>query len=230
MEKKNKTDARIDALLARLDELAPELRGEVEWLAGRYHRLDRNLVKISRMSDRMQAQILELNDKLRAASVTDPLTGLANRRGAHDALQAEARTYAVTDDPFCLILLDIDHFKAVNDTHGHDVGDEVLVDFAARLSGAVRETDLVARWGGEEFLVLLPETGVDNAAGLLEGFLETLRVRPMKTAAGPLRITASAGLCLHAEPDGTFANTVFRADQALYAAKDAGRDRWKLAE
>lgn len=230
LEKKNKTDARIDALLARLEDLSPDLREEVEWLAGRYHRLDRNLVKISRMSDRMQAQILELNDKLRAASVTDPLTGLANRRGAHDALQAETRAYLETGESFCLILLDIDHFKAVNDTHGHDVGDEVLVDFAARLSGAVRDTDLVARWGGEEFLVLLPQTEQEIASGLLEGFLELLRARPIKTAAGPLRITASGGLCVHGEDGESYDHTVFRADQALYAAKSAGRDRWMLAD
>lgn len=230
MADQNKTDARIDALLARLEELSPDMQAEIEWLVGRYRRLDRNLDKISRMSDRMQAQILELNDQLRAASITDPLTGMANRRGAHDALIAETKAYGQTGLPFCLALLDIDHFKAVNDTHGHDVGDEVLVDFAARLSGAMRDRDMIARWGGEEFLVLLPETDMDNASILLEGFLELLRARPIKTANGPLRITASAGLCRYIDSDESYDRTVYRADQALYAAKTAGRDRWVMAE
>ncbi|WP_421881801.1 diguanylate cyclase [Pacificispira sp.] len=230
MADQNKTDARIDALLERLDQVTPELQAEVEWLVGRYRRLDRNLDKISRMSDRMQAQILDLNDQLRAASITDPLTGMANRRGAHDALIAETRAYLEADLPFCVALFDIDHFKAVNDTHGHDVGDEVLVDFAARLSGAMRDRDMIARWGGEEFLVLMPETGMDDASILLEGFLEMLRARPIKTANGPLRITASAGLCRYIPSDEGYDRTVYRADQALYAAKTAGRDRWVMAE
>lgn len=230
MAEQNKTDTRIDALAGALDGLDPVLRGEVEWLIGRYRRLDRNVEKISRMSDRMQAQILELNDKLRSASITDPLTGLVNRRGAHDALIAESKAADETGEAFCVILFDIDHFKSVNDTHGHDVGDEVLVDFAARLEGAMREQDLIARWGGEEFLVLLPRTGIDDASLLLEGFLERLRDRPVKTAVGPLRITASAGLCAYTEAEDGYDRTIYRADQALYAAKEGGRDRWSLAE
>lgn len=230
MADQSKTDARIDALLERLGDLTPDMRAEVEWLVGRYRRLDRNLDKISRMSDRMQAQILELNDQLRAASITDPLTGMANRRGAHDALISETRAFHDAGLPFCLALFDIDHFKAVNDTHGHDVGDEVLVDFAARLAGSMRERDLIARWGGEEFLVLMPETGPDDASILLEGFLEKLRARPIKTANGPLRITASAGLCRYIDTDEGYDRTIYRADQALYAAKTSGRDRWLMAE
>ena len=95
MADQNRTDSRINALIARLDGLngadADDLRAEIDWLVGRYRRLDRNLNKISRMSDRLQAEIMQLNDKLRAASITDPLTGLMNRRGAHDALQVETK-------------------------------------------------------------------------------------------------------------------------------------------
>ncbi len=229
----NRTDIRIDALLARLDALEPdvssEIRSEVEWLVGRYRRLDRNLEKISRVSDRMQAQIMELNDRLRAASITDQLTGLMNRRGAHDALVLAVQGATAGSGGFCLILVDIDHFKIVNDTHGHDVGDEVLVDFAMRLQTAMRDTDLIARWGGEEFLVLLRDTGLTDAMALLESFHERLRSRPVKTSAGPLTITASSGLCVYRPDEGGYDRTVYRADQALYAAKDGGRDRWCLA-
>ena len=235
MADQNRTDSRINALIARLDGLdgadADDLRAEIDWLVGRYRRLDRNLNKISRMSDRLQAEIMQLNDKLRAASITDPLTGLMNRRGAHDALQVETKAaHAGHSQGFCLALIDIDFFKAVNDTHGHDVGDEVLVNFSARLLSTMRETDLIARWGGEEFLILMREASLADAMALLEGFHEALRSRPVKTAIGPLTVTASSGLCQYHSNDHGYDSTVYRADHALYAAKEAGRDQWLLAD
>jgi diguanylate cyclase (GGDEF)-like protein len=230
VSEETRTDKRIAALLERVQTEAPALLAEVDWLVQRYRRLDRNLEKISRMSDRMQAQILDLNDQLRQASLTDPLTGLANRRGAHEALEARRRS-AGAEGPAacCVVLFDIDHFKSVNDRFGHDVGDEVLVDFAARLNGALGPEDLSARWGGEEFLVVLNAPDAGPAAALLDKFLQQLRDRPVKTAIGPLPVTASAGLCLHPAGQDDFNLTVFRADQALYAAKGAGRDRWQEA-
>lgn len=230
MTEETRTDRRIAALLKRLETDAPELRAEVDWLVQRYRRLDRNLDKISRMSDRMQAQILDLNDQLRRASLTDPLTGLANRRGAHQALEARARVKeAQGPAACCVILFDIDHFKSVNDRYGHDVGDEVLVDFAARLNGVLDPADLAARWGGEEFLAVLDNPDPEAAATLLDRFHQGLRDRPVKTAIGSLPVTASAGLCPHDAGEADFNLTIFRADQALYAAKAAGRDRWHHA-
>ena len=92
------------------------------------------------------------------------------------------------------------------------------------------ETDLIARWGGEEFLILLRETNLADAMSLLEGFHESLRSRPVKTAIGPLTVTASSGLCQYHPKDDGYDSTVYRADQALYAAKESGRDQWLLAE
>ena len=239
MSTEDRTETRIDALLsafaAREEEGASDdslcaLRQEVEWLAGRYRRLDRNLHKLSRVSDRMQSQILELNDKLLKASITDPLTGLANRRGAADALSTQTRAALDHGTGFCIALLDIDHFKAVNDTHGHDVGDEVLVEVSARLTSSLRDNDMIARWGGEEFLVMLRDTSITDAALLIEGFLESLRERPVMTGAGPLKITVSGGLSPHDVSDDDFDHTILKADRALYAAKDGGRDQWCFAE
>jgi diguanylate cyclase (GGDEF)-like protein len=227
---KDRTETRIEALLARVGDADPELRAEIEWLVGRYRRGERNLEKISRMSDRMQAQILDLNDRLRVVSVTDALTGLTNRRGAQDALASETATANETGAEFSLILMDIDHFKKVNDTHGHDVGDEVLIDCARRLSGALRETDLATRWGGEEFLAILPETDLVSATKVLKGLHERLRGDPVDTAAGPLWITASSGLTRFIPGERGFEAALARADHALYAAKYAGRDRWVVAE
>lgn len=235
MSEETRTDRRIAALLERLETEAPGLLAEVDWLVQRYRRLDRNLDKLSRMSDRMQAQILDLNDQLRRASLTDPLTGLANRRGAHEALDARQRGKAGggTSDggpaACCIVLIDIDHFKSVNDRFGHDVGDEVLVDFTARLTRILDPEDMAARWGGEEFLVVLNDPTRTAAAATLDAFHQDLRDRPVKTAIGPLPVTASAGLCLHSEGARDFNLTIFRADQALYAAKGAGRDRWQEA-
>lgn len=230
MAEKDRTETRIEALLARVADADPDLRAEIEWLAGRYRRGERNLEKISRMSDRMQAQILDLNDRLRVVSVTDALTGLTNRRGAQEALTAEAATATETGVDFTMILLDIDHFKKVNDTHGHDVGDEVLIEFANRLSGSLRETDLAVRWGGEEFLAILPETNMTAAERVLKGLHERLRGTPVETSVGPLRVTASSGLTRFVPGEPGFEAALARADHALYAAKYDGRDRWVVAE
>jgi diguanylate cyclase (GGDEF)-like protein len=222
----HRTSDRIDRLLLRLRG-QDELRAETEWLATRYRRLERNLEKISRISDGMQAQIMELNERLQAAAVTDPLTGLMNRRGINRLLGE-----AVRDDDgggFCIALVDIDHFKYVNDTHGHDVGDEVLVEFASRFRKALRPGDHPARWGGEEFLAFLPATSTAEAGTVLDGFHELLRETPFPTEAGPLVVTASSGLAQWIGSDVSHGRTIQRADKALYLAKETGRDRWKLA-
>ena len=225
-EETNSTDKRIAALLTRLDDADEEIRREVEWLLERFRRSERNLDKISRMSDRMQSQILELNDKLRAASVTDMLTGLTNRRGAQEILLDLPGRVTRGSRPCALVVMDIDHFKTVNDTHGHDVGDQVLVEFSRRVKEALRPEDLAIRWGGEEFLVILPSIPAENARAMLTRLHEILRGTPFPTRAGPLQITASSGLAILARGDESSAAAISRADKALYAAKQAGRDRW----
>ena len=171
----------------------------------------------------LSAQSL-LRQELEEASRTDALTGLPNRR-AFDQRMRFVRTQAERyGRATSLMLVDVDHFKRVNDAHGHDVGDEVLVGLGRRVSGAVRGTDLLARWGGEEFVVLLPETSVGGAAVCARKLVDSVRSAALVTRAGPLRVTVSVGVATVA-PGEVDADLLRRADAALYCAKEDGRDR-----
>ena len=174
--------------------------------------------------DRLETLVVELDDKnhaLEILSVTDKLTGLANRRKLESALQSEllrARRYGKI---FSVILLDVDHFKAVNDTYGHQAGDEVLVRLAALLTAKARETDLVGRWGGEEFLIVCPETSL----ALVSTLAERYRVELERQNFGEIgQITSSFGVTACEEGDDV-PRLIQRADQALYRAKESGRNR-----
>mgnify|MGYP003583896054 CR=1 FL=1 len=153
--------------------------------------------------------------------MTDPLTGLRNRRGMAFAL----KQFDLLDQRYAAVTLDIDHFKQVNDQHGHDVGDAVLLFLAEIMKECSRPTDVLCRMGGEEFLMLLPETDASGASIAAERLLARLRqtVSPTGTP-----VTASIGIACsgnHASPEATFK----AADEALYRAKRAGRDRIVIA-
>jgi two-component system, cell cycle response regulator len=160
-------------------------------------------------------------------AITDQLTGLHNRRymSRHlDTLITSART---SGKPIAFLIMDIDHFKAVNDTHGHDIGDEVLRDFAGRISANVRGIDLACRYGGEEFVVVMPDTDMDFAYTVAERLRKSAEQVPFAISRDPgkLSITISIGIA------GSEGNTdsadalLHRADQALYRAKREGRNR-----
>lgn len=153
---------------------------------------------------------------------TDPLTGGANRRRLDDEfgrLIAQARRY---DQPFSVVLLDLDCFKEINDTHGHEVGDRVLVETVDRLQAAVRETDLLGRWGGEEFLLLAPHTDQESAVSLAERCRHAIARSPMQPSG--VSVTASLGVA-SLEPGDDPRALLRRADLAMYTAKSDGRDR-----
>jgi two-component system cell cycle response regulator len=158
-------------------------------------------------------------------SVTDGLTGLHNRR-YFDAHLASAIARAQADaKPLCVLAFDIDHFKGVNDTFGHDGGDDVLRDFADRLRRGVRGIDLVARYGGEEFVLVMPETDRAFAASVAERLRGEVERAPFKTRAGrSLAVTVSIGIA-EWQPGDTPPSLMKRADEALYAAKRGGRNR-----
>jgi diguanylate cyclase (GGDEF)-like protein len=161
------------------------------------------------------------HDLLRRQAETDHLTGLLNRRAFHDQLGALLHEARRASRPVGLVLLDIDHFKNVNDEHGHDTGDRALVMVADALRDSVRERDLVARLGGEEFALVLPSTSPEAS------FLIAERAREQVASQTGLsqRLTVSAGLASY-PTDGADAEALMRcADTALYAAKRAGRDR-----
>lgn len=159
-------------------------------------------------------------------AMIDALTGLFTKRHFISQLGRYCATSRRTGARLALVLCDIDHFKKVNDTHGHLTGDLVLAGVAATLKGAIREYDSAYRYGGEEMAVILPEAGLDDARALAERVRTAIETRAFRTAKGePLHVTASFGVAAfsaaHAEP----ASLVAAADEALYAAKEAGRNR-----
>ena len=175
-----------------------------------------------------RAELSALVGQLHQISTHDALTGLYNRRCMGDLLQEELKRVRRNGQPFCVAILDIDWFKSINDQHGHAVGDAVLKAFATAARKAARGTDALARWGGEEFLLLLP--GVDAAGGLqaMARLRDRMLMVDWSAHAGGLRVSFSAGVAEY-EAGETIDALLERADQALYAAKEAGRDRAEAA-
>jgi diguanylate cyclase (GGDEF)-like protein len=168
-----------------------------------------------------------LHGMVERQALVDGLTGLANRRATVDALHAEAARAERLDTPLSVVLADLDGFKDVNDVHGHAVGDEVLRVFADVLRETVRESDVAGRWGGEEFLLLLPGADLDGAVQLAERVRERLAAREIPDVPG-LRVTASFGVAVYAGESNS-EQLVVAADDALYRAKRAGKDRVERA-
>jgi diguanylate cyclase (GGDEF)-like protein len=163
-------------------------------------------------------------------ALVDDVTGLANRRRAEEALAAELSRAERFESPVALVLADLDDFKAVNDRHGHQAGDVVLRAVADVLAEGVREVDLAARWGGEEFLLLLPETDADGAVAVGERVRGALAEREIPLPTGEkTRVTASFGVASF-PPALSRDELVARADEALYRAKRAGKDRVERAD
>lgn len=176
----------------------------------------------ARLKDK-KAILEDALDTIRTLATTDELTAVANRRHMNDVLAHEERRAADAGGSACIALLDIDFFKRINDGHGHAAGDAVLRGFAARLRTGLRRGDVLARWGGEEFLLLLPDTTPDDALALLERIRADVGAAVMPGADPALRISFSGGLAARRgrEP---FSDTINRADKALYRAKSAGRN------
>ncbi|MGE0072438.1 MAG: diguanylate cyclase [Thiomonas sp.] len=169
-----------------------------------------------------------LEHQLRALAHTDPLTGLQNRRGFfHLVDQAIASSPADGPRP-CVILLDLDHFKRINDQYGHPVGDEVLVEFAQVVLALLREGDVFARMGGEEFCILLPHARAAQALEVAERVREFVASHPFHTAAGVLRLSLSIGIAGCDSRASSIDVVLSQADKALYRAKQGGRNRSEL--
>jgi two-component system cell cycle response regulator len=160
-------------------------------------------------------------------AVTDALTGLYNRRYMESQTSVLVEHAANRGKTLSVVVLDVDHFKAVNDTHGHDVGDRVLQELAARLRACVRNIDLICRMGGEEFVVVLPDAGMEIALKVAERIRRIMSAKPFDAGAraGPLAITVSLGVSLIESPSDSIDDIVKRADEALYRAKREGRNR-----
>uniref|UniRef100_A0A7C4AH83 diguanylate cyclase n=1 Tax=Fundidesulfovibrio putealis TaxID=270496 RepID=A0A7C4AH83_9BACT len=176
---------------------------------------------ITLVQQRLEEELLRIQEQLRLQADTDPLTGAANRRSFTRKALEHVQLCRRYGNPLSLIIFDLDHFKVINDTYGHMAGDEVLAAVAGACRGTVRATDVLGRWGGEEFAVLMPETGLDGArrmAERLRGVVAGLTFR----AGDGVRLTASFGVAELG--GGDFDDLVRRADERLYQAKRAGRD------
>ncbi|GAB4256084.1 sensor domain-containing diguanylate cyclase [Deferrisoma sp.] len=189
---------------------------------------DRSAVEFADVLAQLAGQaLLQLRslEQLRELATRDPLTGLWNRRAFLDRLTAELSRARRYPSPLALLLADVDHFKRVNDRHGHPAGDQVLRAVAGTLRSLARETDHVARYGGEEFAILLPNTDETGARALAERIRKALEAEEIPWEGRTLRVTASLGLGVAQEGDDTPDALISRADQALYAAKETGRNR-----
>ncbi len=224
-----------DALAAQQAAVPAELpqrsgNTEVEHLSQALNGMTRRLLQANA---ELEARVAERTQALEAANAAlgrlahhDPLTGLLNRRGFDDhmaALVASARRRQV---PLSLLLLDADHFKRVNDRHGHGTGDAVLQAIGTTLRQRLREVDLVARIGGEEFVAVLADTGSLGACHVAEALVEAVRHAPMP---GVGHVSISCGVATMQLPGESVDALLERADAAMYAAKRGGRDRWCLA-
>jgi two-component system chemotaxis family response regulator WspR len=172
----------------------------------------------------LNRRLEEATEALRLEAIHDPLSGLLNRRAFFDGLQREATRAARQDTPLAVMMSDLDHFKAINDRYGHLAGDEVIREVSRRMRSAVRGSDIVGRYGGEEFVVLAPDCGIKDALEVAQRFRSSVSGTPVSIPDGVIAVTISVGVAAarHVTDVGAL---VQAADEALYRAKHNGRNR-----
>jgi two-component system cell cycle response regulator len=189
----------------------------------------RSMLRIKRLQEALEErekELLEVNERLRYMSQTDGLTGLDNRRHLNERIDEMFQHAQRLNEPFSLVMCDLDKFKSVNDTYGHQAGDEVLKQLAKILKDEAREIDRVGRYGGEEFMLLLPGTVLDAAVTFAERVRKTIEAHTFTFDGGTLQRTASFGVSGLPHPKVDQSDALVRtADDALYVAKEAGRNR-----
>lgn len=189
----------------------------------------RSMLRIKRLQEALEErekELLEMNERLRFMSLTDGLTGLDNRRHLNERIDEMFQHAQRLNEPFSVVMCDLDKFKSVNDTYGHQAGDEVLKQLAAILKEEAREIDRVGRYGGEEFLLLLPGTVLDAAVTFAERVRKHVERHTFTFPGGSTKRTASFGVAGWPHPKINDSDSLVRmADDALYVAKETGRNR-----
>ena len=178
------------------------------------------LIRLIQRQNRLLIQNITLKIENSQFALVDPLTRLANRRQLQVVIDRLMPTAERSGEPFSLVMLDLDRFKDYNDSHGHSAGDELLVSMAGLMLECSRQQDLVVRYGGEEFLLVLPRTSVDDARVIVERILKATR--------DSTDVTISAGITQYSQGEG-FDQVIQRADAALYSAKENGRDQYVIS-
>jgi len=199
---------------------ALETKRKLEQLYKDTQQANKKLEELHEEYEIKQQELMQMNLELETTAATDALTGLRNRRYFQEQLRNQLALFSEFGQLFSLLIIDIDHFKHINDTYGHPVGDLVLTNLAQLLQSLARETDMIARYGGEEFVAILPATDQEQALRLAE----TLRTVTAEAAWGEYKITISIGASTVSAAD-TEQTLLHKADTALYASKSAGRNR-----
>ncbi|MGE4559248.1 MAG: diguanylate cyclase [Desulfobulbus sp.] len=181
----------------------------------------------ARLSQEIAQRIIAQN-ALQEAATIDPLTRLYNRNAMMERLEHESSRSTRNRKPFTVLFIDLDHFKAVNDRLGHDAGDTVLIETGIRMKSMLRSQDSVARWGGEEFVILLPETDIRKGLVVAEKIRSRIGDTPFYAGGISVEVTASFGLAEY-EPGSDAKRVLKKADEAVFAAKDKGRNRIEMA-
>ena len=202
--------------------------GAYDYLLKPLEELDVLIASVQRALQKrnLEAKNLQLVKELEEMAIKDPLTGLYNHRHLHTCLTDEIARSARYQHQFVTLLADIDHFKQVNDTYGHLFGDFVLKRMAHLLEDNVRLTDTLFRYGGEEFLILLPETGKSSALSVVERLMKTIRTHDFICDGHDAKITISIGAALFPDEAEDESSIIGLADRRLYRAKQAGRDKF----
>lgn len=176
--------------------------------------------RLHQLNDELEVR----NKQLEELATIDALSGLLNRRKVLEIIEAEFVRAHRLGKSMCILMIDADHFKRINDDYGHLAGDDVISSLAQRLSDCLREYDVLGRYGGEEFIAMLPETTIALAHQVGERIRDAVQVTPLPTSAGDIPVTISIGLASMHRNDNHYTDIIERADRALYKAKDAGRN------
>jgi diguanylate cyclase (GGDEF)-like protein len=222
----------LDQLVASFNQMRQTLRTE---LLLRDRDQAELLLHRERLETLVQARTAELaektdllqqqKDEMQRLANTDSLTGVNSRRHFNELAEREIARSGRSGEPLSVLALDIDHFKRINDQHGHDIGDLAIIRFCVNCSRHLRQLDVIGRVGGEEFAILLPGTDAANARLVAERIRATLSADAVETPRGPLRFTVSIGIASRRDINDDIAALLKRADEAMYRAKQEGRDR-----
>jgi len=222
-------DAHFEHIISDVRHDSNPLMIEYRLLFAEYCALKQRVELLDREKNVLKTQLIEMDRSLELSTRIDPMTGLANRRDIMEKMERELSRSERHQRTFSVMLVDLDNFKKLNEKYGYNDGDDVLVEVARVLMSCVRNEDVCARWGGEEFLFLLTETTLEGAVTLARKVLDSISMTEFKANRPGIRITASIGLCEY-QVGQTIYECVTRADQALRQAKLDGKNRFIVAK